>query len=75
MAVYGFGKGQAARVDFDGAAVEHLADELDGEMIVRVNVPYDMEQDFNRDIVKRAVSGGHTVVYLTGSWSPDASCQ
>lgn len=45
------------------------------EMVCRVNFSEDVEQDFNRDIVERSERSGHTVVCLTGSWSPHAKCQ
>ena len=72
MAFCCFGEGQGGCVDVDGAAVEYFADKLDVEMICRVNVPEDVEKDFNGDVVERHEKSGHTVIE---SWSPDAKCQ
>ena len=75
MAFYGFGEGEGGCVDVDGAGVEYLADELDVEMVCRGNFSEDVEQDFKRDVVEGPERSGHTVVSLTGSWSPHAKCQ
>ena len=75
MAFYCFCEGQGGCVDVNGTAVEYLADKLDVEMICRVNLPKDVEQNFNRDIVERPEKSSHTVVYLTGPWSPHAKLQ